>query len=189
VALSRFGTFTNLDLGESETTAPPVVQSFTLAGARYESPYVSLSAVEISGEAPRPGGGFAPLGHLTAPQRVLLRALDPEGIAPFIDVANRFRDVGATEPPGALAGSSWSALAGSLRRPRSPAGQAIAATAEVLTAEICRATAGAPAAVCGGAVVREYSSRLARFGGRGSGCSLTSSTTRYARAEPIVHPE
>jgi Domain of unknown function (DUF929) len=185
VALSQFGTFTNLDLGQSETTAPPVVRSFTFAGARYQSPYVSLAAVELSGEAPRPGGGFAPLGHLTAAQRRLFTALDPEGLTPFVDVANRFRDLGATEPPRVLAGPSWAALVGSVRRPESPAGQAIAATAEVLTAEICRATGGAPASVCGGAVVQDYANRLARFSRRGSGCAVGSGET-VARRRRIV---
>jgi hypothetical protein len=162
IALSRFGTFTNLQLGESQTTAVPVVQSFTFARARYESPYVSLVAVELSGDASR--------SKLTAAQSSLFRALDPKRIAPLVDVANRSRDVGAAEQAGLIGGASWLRLAGSLRNARSAAGQAIAATAEVLTAEICRATGGAPASVCGGVVVQEYSSRLARFGGRGPGC-------------------
>ncbi len=89
---------------------------------------------------------------------------------PFVDVANQFDDVGATVSPDALSGLPWGALAASPRRPKTLPGPAIAATAEVLTAEICRATGGAPAAVCGSTVVQEYTSRLARFGGRGGGC-------------------
>jgi hypothetical protein len=113
-------------------------------------------------------------------QRSLLHALDPGGIAPFVDVGNRAIDVGAIVASAALGGSSWSALAGSLRNPRAPAGQAIAATAEVLTAEICRATGGAPTSVCGGAAVRDYSRRLARFGGRGGGCPIGPGEPRRA---------
>lgn len=161
VALSRFGTFSGLHLSQSETTAPPVVRSFTFAGARYQSPYLSFTAVD----------GSASLGRLTGPRRSVLRAVDPTGVVPFVDVANRTRDVGATASPTPLAGTPWGALAASLRDPRSKAGQTIAATAEVLTAEICRATGGQPAPVCRGAVVRTYSNRLARFGGRASGCA------------------
>ena len=113
-------------------------------------------------------------------QRRLFHGLDPKGLVPFIDVANRFADVGATVSPGLAQGLSWSQLAVSVGRPRTGYGQAIAATAEVLTAEICRATGGAPASVCGSAVVQDYSSRLARFGGRGSGCPTSGGAARRA---------
>ena len=39
-------------------------------------------------------------------------------------------------------------------------------------AELCRATSGAPASVCGASIVRDYGVRLARFGGRGAGCPV-----------------
>jgi hypothetical protein len=42
----------------------------------------------------------------------------------------------------------------------------------VFTAEICRATGGEPASVCGSAVVQDYASRLARFGAQASGCPI-----------------
>jgi hypothetical protein len=169
VALSRFGVFSNLQLGQSAVDETPFVRSVTFVGARYLSPYVSFVPIELSSDAPAPGRDFRVLGRLTRAQRSLFRALDPRAIAPFIDVANRFADVGAASP--ALAdGLSWSALAGVANQPHLAAGQAIAASAEVLTAEICRATGGMPAPVCGSPVVQDYSSRLARFGGLGSGC-------------------
>ena len=182
VALSRFGAFTNLRLGQSATTSPPIVASFMFFGSGYVSPYVSFVPLELSSDVPRPGGGYEPLARLTAPQRSLLHALDPTGAAPFVDVGNRAIDVGATASSAAIGGSSWSALAGSLRNPQAPSGQAIAATAEVLTAEICRATGGAPASVCGGAAVRDYARRLARFGGRGGGCAIGGGGRRRATA-------
>ena len=144
--------------------------SFTFAGARYQSPYVSFVPVELSGEAPRPSGGYEPLQNLTSAQRSLFNALDARRVVPFVDVANRVLDVGATVPPGLVGDSSWGALAASLRHARTQTGQAIAATAEVLTAEICRATSGAPATVCGSPVVQDYSGRLSGFGARGGGC-------------------
>jgi hypothetical protein len=175
VALSQFGTFSSLHLSESSTTTPPVVMSFTFAGARYHSPYVSFAPVELSAEAPLPGGGYEPLQRLTPAQRSLFTALDPGRRVPFVDVANRVLDLGATVSPGLLSGSTWSGLAASLRRARTPAGQAIAATADVLTAEICRATGGAPATVCGSGAVQDYTSRLGRLGGVGGGCPAATS--------------
>jgi hypothetical protein len=174
VALSRFGIFANLQLGQSAVSESPFVRSFTFVGARYVSPYVSFVPVELSSDAPAPGGGFAPLGRLTPAQGALFRALDPKATAPFIDVGNRFADVGAAVSPAFGDGLSWSELAAVPGRPRAAAGQAIAATAEVLTAEICRATGGMPAAVCGSPVVQDYSSRLGRFSGLGSGCAVVS---------------
>ena len=182
VALSQFGTFSNLHLSQSAITAPPVVRSFTFAGARYQSPYVSFAPVELSGEAPRPGGGYEPLQRLTPAQRSVFTALDAGRRVPFVDLANRVLDVGATVSPALLSGPTWSGLAASLRRARTPAGQAIAATAEVLTAEICRATGGAPATVCGAAAVQDYTSRLQRFGGDGGGCAAATSTAATSTA-------
>jgi hypothetical protein len=186
VALSQFGTFSNLHLSQSATTSPPIVRSFTFHGSHYASPYLAFDPVELFGIVPRLAGGFQPLGHLTPAQRALFRALDPAGSAPFVDVANRFADVGATVPSGLLGatappsvagGSSWSALASSVRHAKSVPGQAVAATAEVITAEICQASGGAPASVCTSAVVQDYSSRLAQFGGRGGGCSVAAAAS------------
>lgn len=172
VALSQFGLFSNLALGQSAVGQGPFVRSFTFAGAVYRSPYVSFVPVEVSSDAPAPGGGFQRLGRLTAAQRGLFRALDSPGSVPFIDVANQFADVGATVSPSFGAGLAWSGLAAAPDRPGTAAGQAIAASAEVLTAEICQATGGLPAPVCQAAAVREYSGRLAGFGGRGGACPV-----------------
>ena len=187
VALSRFGTFSNLHLSQSATTSPPVVRSFAFAGSRYASPYVSFAPVELFSNVPRPrGGGYQPLGRLTPAERALLRALDRRATSPFVDVANRFVDAGATVSPGLVGGSAWGALAFSLYLSQTASGQAIAASAEVLTAEICRATGGAPASVCGSPAVEDYASRLARFGGRGGGCPLFGAQRHGAPRRPLT---
>ncbi|HET6868474.1 MAG TPA: DUF929 family protein [Solirubrobacteraceae bacterium] len=180
VALSQFGVFSQLHLGQSAVAENPFVRSFTFAGARYVSPYLSFDAVEVSSDLPAPGGGFQTLDRLTPAQGRLLRSLDARQTAPFVDVANQFADVGATVSPNSAQGLSWSQLAASVRRPRTPAGQAIAASAEVFTAEICRATGGEPASVCSSAVVRDYTSRLARFGARAAGCPVGGGGARRA---------
>jgi hypothetical protein len=172
VALSQFGTFSNLRLGQSAITERPFVPSFTFSGARYSSPFLSFDGVEVSGDLPAPGGGFRSLDRLTPAAARVLRRLDPRGLAPFVDVANQFADVGATVSPRVAQGLSWSQVAASVGRPRSRAGQAIAASAEVFTAEICRATGGQPASVCGTPVVQDYASHLAGFGAPALGCPI-----------------
>jgi hypothetical protein len=188
VALSRFGAFSDLRLGQSAVGSPPIVPSFTFSGARYSSPYLSFDGIEVSSDLPAPGGGFRSLDRLSPAQGRLLRSLDAREIAPFVDVGNQFVDVGATVSPGLVGGLSWSQLAGSVGRPRTQAGQAIAASAEVFTAEICRVTGGQPAAVCRSAVVQDYASRLASFGGRASGCPLgrRGAASRAAVARPVA---
>lgn len=174
VALSQFGTFSELRLGQSAVTARPFVPSFTFSGARYYSPYLSFDGIEVSSDlpAPRGGSGFRGLDRLTLAQTKVLRALDPSRVGPFVDVGNQFVDVGAMVSPALARGLSWSQLAGAVHRPRTQAGRGIAASAEVFTAEICRVTSGQPAAVCGSASVQGYASRLSAFGARASGCPL-----------------
>src|SRR6185312_1586915 len=68
VALSQFGTFAQLRLGQSAVTERPFVPSFTFSGARYSSPYLSFDAVEVSSDLPAAGGGFQSLDRLTPAQ-------------------------------------------------------------------------------------------------------------------------
>jgi hypothetical protein len=180
VALSRFGTFSVLGLGQSAVSERPFVPSFTFAGARYFSPFVSFDGIEVSSDLPAPGGGFRRLDRLTPAQGRLLRSLDARGIAPFVDVGNQFVDVGATVSPDVASRLSWSQLAGSVSRPRTQPGPAIAASAEVFTAEICRVTGGQPAAVCASTAVQDYASHLDRFGARANGCPLGGGGARRA---------
>ena len=171
-ALSQFGTFSLLSLSQSATTEQPVFRSFSFHGSTYDSFYVSFDPVELTSTAPGAGGGYQPLDRLTPAQRTLVRTLDPAGTVPFVDVANQFTDLGATVSPAPLAGLPWGLLSASLRQPKTLTGQAIAAAAAVYTAEICRATGGVPAPVCGTSAVADYTSRLAQFGRRGGGCPI-----------------
>ena len=152
--------FSNLHLSQSAVTAHPLVRGFTFHGSHYESPYVSFVPVELSGGVPSPGGGYARLQQLSSAQKSLENALDPHSTLPFLDVANRAAVVGSPAPPSVASGLLWRQLALSLLGPTTPASQAIAGTAEALTAEICQATGGNPTAVCGSAVVKDYQTAL-----------------------------
>jgi len=133
-ALSQFGVFTDLRLSQSEVTRRPVVRGLTFRYASYGSPYVAFAIAAPSSSVPRP--------------------------LPFVDVANKYADLGSPASPGVAGGLFWTKLAGSVARPKAAAGQAIDGTAELLTAEICKATAGVPAEVCGTAAVQGYEGRL-----------------------------
>ncbi|HEX4279164.1 MAG TPA: DUF929 family protein [Solirubrobacteraceae bacterium] len=131
-ALSQFGVFADLQLSQSAPPRRPLVRGFTFRSASYGSPYVAFAIAKPSSNVPLPS----------------------------VDVANRFADVGSPASPRIAGGLSWTTLAGSLSRPKTAAGQAIDGTAELLTAEICEVTGGAPAEVCGTAAVQGYQKRL-----------------------------
>jgi Domain of unknown function (DUF929) len=186
VALSQFGTFSNLHLIQSDTVNSPAIRTFTFLGSTYRSRYLSFEPVEALSNVRR-GRGFAPLQRLTQPQRALLDRFDRSAETPFVDVAGRFTKVDSTVQPELLAGDSWAQIANSLTRPTSIPAQAIAGEAEVLTAELCEATNGAPESVCSAAVVSHYEAALPLLDGRGGGCPGTTTGTggsRRAHASP-----
>jgi hypothetical protein len=186
VALSQFGTFSNLHLIQSDTVDPPAIRTFTFLGSTYRSRYVSFEPVEALSNVRR-GRRFAPLQRLTQPQRALLDRFDRSAETPFVDVAGRFTKVDSTVQPELLAGDSWAQIANSLSRPATVPAQAIDGEAEVLTAELCEATNGEPESVCSAAVVSHYEAALPLLNGMGGGCPGTTTGTggsRRAHASP-----
>ena len=86
VALSQFGTFSNLHLMQSIATTPPQVRTFTFFGSSYRSPYISFVPVEVWSNVPKPPG-LARLQSLTHPESALLHRFDP----PCRDAVHRRR--------------------------------------------------------------------------------------------------
>ena len=169
VALSQFGTFSDLHLMQSDTQRRPTIRSFTFAGSHYRSRYIAFVPVEAFSNIHK-GFGYAPLQRLSGQERGLVRRFDPQTQVPFVDVANRFVKVDSTVQPTLLAGMSWTGVAQSLTRPNSIAAQAVSGEAEVLTAEACSVTQGRPRSVCSSAVVAQYQTALPLLDGKGGGC-------------------
>jgi Domain of unknown function (DUF929) len=169
IALSQFGTFSNLHLMQSVPTTPPQVTTFTFFGSSFHSPYVSFVPVEVWSNVPA-FPGLVRLQPLTHPESALLHEFDPSIETPFIDVANRFITDSSTVDPQLIAHKSWTQLAAALTDPGNVSTQAIAGEAEVLTAEVCEATAGNPASVCSSTVVQQYETALPTLTGKGGSC-------------------
>lgn len=170
IALSQFGTFSNLHLMQSvESNPAPRVRTFTFFGSSYRSPYISFVPVEVWSNVPKPPG-LAPLQKLTHPEALLVHRFDPAVETPFIDVANQFVTDSSTVTPRLIAHKSWTQLAGGLTDPSNVSTQAIAGEAEVLTAEVCEATGGNPQSVCSSAIVQEYEAALPTLTGKGGSC-------------------
>jgi hypothetical protein len=168
VALSRFGSFTNLG-GTESAPAPeafPQTQTFSFHGATYASDILSFAAVETNTNQPDPNGGFTPLDQPTADQEALLRQFDvapyttSPGAIPFLMIGNRFVSIGASYDPSVLQGLTRDQIARALSDPTSPVAQGVLGAANTLTAAICQATGGAPSAVCADPVIAQITSRL-----------------------------
>jgi hypothetical protein len=173
VALSQFGSFSNLHLMQSVTTEPPTVRTFTFLGSGYHSPYLSFVPVEILSNV-RQGNHFRHLQSLTAAERALIKRFDPPEQTPFIDIAGHFIQISSTVQPELIGGMSWTKVADSLTDPNSIPAEAIGGEAEVLTAELCVVTGGNPASVCAAPIVQQYEAALPLLDGKGGGCPLRS---------------
>ena len=175
VALSRFGTFSNLSTvhsaaadGAGQKEPYPNTPTFTFYKSSYSSPYLTFTPVESETNIPDKSNGFyTALQKPTAAQQALLTKYDAppvvpsgsQGAIPFIDFGNKYVIAGASYSPQVLAGLSWNTIASDLNNPNSPVTRAIGGTANYITAAICKMTGDQPASACT-ATVKSLESQL-----------------------------
>ena len=174
VALSRFGTFTDLHVTSSASNdAYPNTETFSFYGSSYTSAYVDFQGIEV---ADRDGN---PLQTPTASQENLLTSYDaPPYVSqsgnplPFIDLGGRYLASGdpsvdytvsgqsITVPPELLEGLSAQQIAESLGDTSNYQAKAILGDANYLTAGICELTGNQPGSVCGSSTITQLESKL-----------------------------
>jgi hypothetical protein len=160
VALSRFGTFSNLSsTHSSDSDVYPDTQTLSFYGSSYSSPYVDFEAVEEATNQPV-GGSYQTLQTPTAAQSALLAKYDPSGTIPFLDIANRYVISNASYSPQVLQGLSRGQIAADLSNPDSVVAQAIDGTANDITAAIASVTGNQPTSVSGSATIAAIAQRL-----------------------------
>jgi hypothetical protein len=160
-ALSRFGTFTGLTTSHSSSTdTDPNTPTFTFYKSTYKSNYINFASVEETtnerqGNSSSTSVPYVTLQTPTAAQAALGQAYDPGtggggGAIPFIDIGNKYVQVGNLAPlnPAMLAGMSWSQVAAAMNDPSSSVGQAEIGNANYMTAAICKLTNNQPATAC-----------------------------------------
>jgi Domain of unknown function (DUF929) len=158
VALSRFGTFSNLSTVHSGNNAGEVfanTPTWTFYRSTYTSKYLTFEPVETLTNIPQ-GNSYTTLQTPTSQQQALVNKYDAppyvaqgsQGAIPFIDFGNKYMISGASYSPQLLAGKTWSQIASSLKDPSSPIAKAIDGTANYLTAAICKLTNNQPATAC-----------------------------------------
>ena len=165
VALSRFGTFTTLfDMESSDTSVFPGTQTFSLHGATYDSPYLVFDPVELYSNVPDAHGVYTRIATLSPVQLALVDRYGAGegavGSMPFVDVDNAVVAPTAGFSPAALARLAQGAIVADLDQPTTPAGRAILASANYLTAGICSVTGQRPGAVCSSHGVRTADAAL-----------------------------
>jgi hypothetical protein len=162
VAMSRFGTFTNLGATESSTQdVDPGTQTLSFYKATYASPYVAFQHLEAySNQLTPSGSGYVVLQTPNAEQKALVAKYDTSkyisslssstgsGSIPFMSFGNKALLSGASYSPSVLQGLSREQIAGGLSDPSNPVTQAIIATANYLSASTCAADGGQPGSVC-----------------------------------------
>jgi hypothetical protein len=150
LALSRFGTFSQLGLMQSSaSTAFAGLSTFTFWNVSYTSKYLFLESVERYSSLNPTGGRYLTLQKPDAKQAAAIASYGQTADTfALTDVANRYVLNGASFAPGVLAGLSQSQIAGDLVTPASPLTQAVVAAANQITASICAVDNDKPGAVC-----------------------------------------
>jgi hypothetical protein len=140
VALSHFGTWTNLGSTRSSATdVYPNTATFSFRAAHYRSAEITLRTTELADNAGRPLQAETPLdakliGTYDVPPFV--NSADQSGAVPFLDIANHYILAGAQYNPQILAGLSAAQIASQLRDPSSPVAQAIDGSARIIVTAI-----------------------------------------------------
>lgn len=156
VALSRFGTFTNLGVTHSSSTdVYPSTQTFSFHGSTYTSKYIAFNGVETQSNVPS-GSSYATLDTPTSAEQALLSTYDAApyvaaasaGSIPFIDFGGKFLISGSTYSPAVLQGLSTDQIASALTNPNSSVTKGVMGAANTIIAAICNMTNNQPSNVC-----------------------------------------
>ena len=163
LALSRFGTFSNLGVTHSDTADVfPNTNTLTFYKSSYSSKYVVFSPVEETDPNKKT------LQTPTAAQQQLLQKYDSppyvsansQGAIPFVDIGNKYLISGASYSPQVLQGKTWSQIASALSNPSSPIAKSVDGTANMITAAICKTTGNQPPNVCSSKAVTSVEGKL-----------------------------
>jgi hypothetical protein len=152
MTLERFGTLSGLRLLDSGTyygrvlhgrPSFPHTSGLSFLDVRYRSSFVAFEPIVL----------FARNGQrverLTRAEARAIRAVEPHGGFPAVDIGGVFGAAGSAFSPARLVGLSAAMIAGELASPASALAPYIDAQANVLTAALCVATGERPASVCG----------------------------------------
>ena len=150
VALSRFGTFSNLGqtISSSSTDVYPGLQSWSFKDSTFTSSSLEFAPAEVYSSTPNSTGtGYEPLQSLTALQSQAYGPYGDRGY-PFIDIGGKYVALGASANPEVLQNLTLDQIASQLDDPSSAVAQAVDGTANYLIAAMCSVTSTSAAPIC-----------------------------------------
>ena len=141
-ALSRFGTFTGLNITNSATDdSPAAVRTLSFYKSTYKSDYIVFTPVEIQNNT------RGALETATADQQELSQKYG-NGSIPFIYFDGKYLISGATYSVSVLEGKSWDQIASAMSDAKSDIAQGTIGAANAMTATICILTNDQPSNTC-----------------------------------------
>jgi hypothetical protein len=147
VALSQFGTFSNLSQTHSAVSDGDIA-TLSFHGSTYTSPYLSFAPVETTTNQPS-GNYYKTLETPTPAEMAIWQAHEPQQESfPFVDIGGKYLLETAQFPAVALEGHSFTDIANSIGNNDNTIGVYVDASAAVLTKDICAMTGQQPAATC-----------------------------------------
>lgn len=156
VALTRFGSFSNLKITHSsDTDVYPDTQTFSFYKSTFSSQYLNFEPVELYSNIPQ-GNGYTTLDTPTSQQQSLMNTYDAppyvaassQGAIPFMYFGGKYIMTGASYSPSVLQGKSYQQIASALTNTKDPISQGVYGAANVLTSLICSLTKNQPSNVC-----------------------------------------
>ncbi|HEX9038602.1 MAG TPA: DUF929 family protein [Ktedonobacterales bacterium] len=161
IALSRFGSFSGLELMRSSSTDQYAnTPTLSFRNATYTSKYLTFSMTETED---RSGAALAtPASDVLAVfnQYQTSPYTTSPGAIPFMSFGNQYITSGASYIPSMLTGLDWQQVATQLQNSNSATSQAVIGTANYQTAAICKLTNNQPGNVCGTTVIQELEAKL-----------------------------
>ncbi len=146
IALSKFGTFTNLQQTHSAVTDGDV-GTWSFYGSTYTSPYLTFTSVENETNT------YKTLEQPTASEQAIWTAnetkyLGQGGSYPFIDIAGKYLMLSAQYDDSIVYNKSFSAILSTVGSNNNTVGASIDASAAAMTKYICDVTGNKPSTVC-----------------------------------------
>ncbi len=159
-ALSRFGTFTNLQVTHSSSTDIHAnTETFSFYGSSYTSPYLTFTSVENATNQPQ-NGNYAPLQEPNQQQlQIWNRVMNGTPGYPFLYFAGRFAST-STFDPSVLANKTHEQIAAALSDAKNPITKSVIGTANGITAAICVLTNEQPASACSVPAITDLTRQL-----------------------------
>ena len=149
VALSKFGTFSNLSyMLSSPTDVYPNTPTISFHGATFTSKYIDFQSVELQDRS------GSTLETITPEQQNVFSTYGQNGAIPFVDIANQYVFTGSQFMPSTLVGLSWGQIGTKINDPNSDIAKGVDGAANIIISDICKSTNYNPTDVCSQSFVK-----------------------------------